>query len=425
MSRRTFLKFCSGMAAVLALPVVVGSRIATALESAKPMRVIWLHGQACGGDTAAFLRAASPTASELLLRLLSVEYHESLMARSGSPLTGALSQDEGYLAVIEGSVPTGADGMYCLVGGRPFTDVAREVADGAVATIAVGSCAVDGGASSARNGVSDAVGVASLNARSPLVNLPGCPVNVENLVATVVHYLTFNELPPMGPGDRPLFAYGGLIHNQCERRAHYEFGEYATEWGDAGAQQGWCLYKLGCKGPETFANCPTKRYAEGTSWAVESGHGCIGCTMPAFWDTMLPAYQRLPGPLPFAPSITADQVGGVLVGGVAGLAGVHAVASYARARLSHAAEEQSPEPADEAADPAPETAEAPEPVVDRSTPEADAADVPPEPADLDEATDELLVQEPLEDVAVDDEAPAPIGEEPAVDDPANDERADA
>lgn len=358
------------MAGVLALPAAFGPRIARALEAAAPMRVVWLHGQACGGDTAAFLRSSSPTASELFIRLLSVDYQEMLMAASGEAATTSMaapgSYGAAYLAVVEGSVPRGGDGMYCLVGGRPFADIVREVTGGAVATIAVGSCAVDGGAPRARNGATDAVGVGDVHPGSRVVNLPGCPVNVENLVATIVHYLTFKELPPMGQGQRPLFAYGGLVHNQCERRAHFEFGEFATEWGDAGAQQGWCLYKLGCKGPEVFANCPTQRYAEGTSWPVESGHGCIGCAMPAFWDTMLPAYRRLPSPLPFASTMTVDQVGGALVGGVAALAGVHAMASYGRARLDRGRahpEEDAAQPPDEA----------PGPTMDGGEPEAQEA----------------------------------------------------
>ena len=169
-----------------------------------------------------------------------------------------------------------------------------------------------------------------------LVNLPGCPVNGDNLAATLVHYLTFKEMPATDMRGRPLFAYGGLVHNQCERRAHFEFGEFVLAWGDEAAQKGWCLYKMGCKGPETFANCPTVGYAGGTSWNVQAGHGCIGCTMPGFWDAMGPAYARLPAPIPFAPSVTADQIGQVMVAGVAGLAVVHGGASWVRGHRNEA-----------------------------------------------------------------------------------------
>jgi hydrogenase small subunit len=232
--------------------------------------------------------------------------------------------------VVEGAVPTADDGMACTVGGRAFRDVVREVCDGAIATIAVGSCAFDGGAPGASGGPTGAVRVEEIAGDARLINLPGCPINVMNLTATIVHYLTNGELPVTDSRRRPLFAYGGLLHNQCERRAHYEFGEFAIAWGDEGAQKGWCLYKLGCKGPETFANCPTAMYAARTSWAVKAGHGCIGCTMPNFWDAMGPAYQRLPAPLPFAPNISSDQIGLALVGGVAAVTAVHGAATYGR-----------------------------------------------------------------------------------------------
>jgi hydrogenase small subunit len=338
-TRRSFLRFSAAMAGVLALPGAYAPRIAAAVATAPRLPVVWLRGQACSGNTEAFLRAARPTVAELVLDLLSVDYHETLMAASGADAGAALAatmerHPGGYLAIVEGAIPTADDGVACLVGGRPFREVVREVAGGALATIAVGSCAFDGGWPAAGGGSTGAAGVGQVVPDARLVNLPGCPINVDNLTAIIVHYLTFHELPPTDGRRRPFFAYGGLIHNQCERRAHFEFGEFALAWGDEGAQKGWCLYKLGCKGPEAFANCPTTRYAEGTSWPVKAGHGCIGCTMPGFWDSMTPAYRRLPPPLPLGPHVTADHVGQVLFGGVAGLTVVHGAASIVRSRLA-------------------------------------------------------------------------------------------
>jgi hydrogenase small subunit len=242
-----------------------------------------------------------------------------------------------YLAVVEGAIPTADDGVACLVGGRPIREVVREVCEGAAMTIAVGSCAFDGGASAASGGGTGAVGVAQVAPGARLVALPGCPLNADNLAATIVHYLTFKEPPPTDGRQRPYFAYGGLIHNQCERRSAFEFGQFVQAWGDEGAQKGWCLYKLGCKGPQSFANCPTARYAEKTSWPVRAGHGCIACTMPGFWDAMGAAYVRLPSPLPFAPQVTVDQVGMLVVGGIAGVTMVHGSLSVVRSRRSRAA----------------------------------------------------------------------------------------
>ena len=338
-SRRSFLKFSAAMAGVLALPASYAPRIAAAVATAPRLPVIWLRGQDCAGNTEAFLRATNPTISELVLDLLSVEYHETLMAPAGEAATRSLAEameryPDGYIAIVEGGIPTADGGVHCTIGGRPFRDVVREVCDGALATIAVGACAFDGGTPAAAGGPTGSVGVASVVSGGRLVTLPGCPLNVENLTATLVHYLTFKEFPPTDGHGRPLFAYGGLIHNQCERRAHFEFGEFALAWGDEGAQKGWCLYKLGCKGPEAFANCPTARYGAGTSWTVKAGHGCIGCTMPGFWDAMTPAYKRLPPPVPFVPTVSVDNVGQALVAGVAALTVVHGGATIVRSRVS-------------------------------------------------------------------------------------------
>jgi hydrogenase small subunit len=335
MSRRTFLQFSAAMTTALALPVSYAPRIAAAVAAAPRVPLIWLHGQACGGDTRAFLQAPEPTTVELFLDLLSIDYDQALMAGSGSSAEDARDRlraaaPNGYLAVVEGAIPTDDDGVYCTTGGRTFSDIAREVCAGAIATITVGTCAFDGGVPKAAGGTTGATGVRNVVAGVPVVNLPGCPLNVVNLTATVVHYLTFKTLPATDAQGRPLFAYGGLLHNQCERRAHFEFGEFVQDWGDEGAQKGWCLYKMGCKGPENYANCPTARYADESSWPVRAGHGCIGCTSAGFWDSMGPAYDRLPGPVPFASQVTVDQVGMVLVGGVAALTVAHGAASSVR-----------------------------------------------------------------------------------------------
>ncbi len=335
MTRRSFLKFSAAMTAALAIPASYAPRIAEGLTTAPRLPVIWVRGQTCGGNTEALLRTSNPTVSSLLLDTLSVEYHESLLATAGAASdvarTSAMeAYPDGYIAVIEGAIPNGADGGYCLVGGRPVADVAREVCDGALATIAVGACAFDGGAPAASGGLTDAGGVRRVVGDSTLITLPGCPMNVLNLTAVIVHYLTLREWPPLDPMGRPLAAYGNLLHNQCERRPHFEFGEFALSWGDEGAQRGWCLYKVGCKGPETMANCPTVRYGDGVSWNVRAGHGCAGCVAPDFWDAMGPAYLRLPSPVPFLPNMTVDVVGAAAVGAVALVAGAHAVGMGAR-----------------------------------------------------------------------------------------------
>ena len=299
-SRRDFIKFCAGMTATLALPMRFSRDIAAALSSTLRPPLIWLEFQDCTGDTESFLRSSNPTVTELLLDTLSVNYHETLMVPSGQLAERSRAETIAmypgqYICVVEGSIPMRDGGIYCTIGGRTALDIAREVCGSARATIAVGSCSWDGGIAAAAPNFTGAVGVRdAVPGIQNLVNLPGCPVNVVNLAATIVHLLTYNQLPPRDSRGRPLFAYGDEIHEECERHDHYEHDRFVRAWGDIGHQNGWCLYQMGCRGPETKHNCPSVRWNDGTSWPVRAGHGCIGCTSPHFWDQMSPFYVPLP-----------------------------------------------------------------------------------------------------------------------------------
>lgn len=298
-SRRSFLRFCAVTAAVLALPPRYAHVIARGLQQAIRAPVIWLEGQDCAGNTEALLRAAKPTVAEVLLDTISLDYHETLMAAAGTAseksLRDSLAQYAGqYLVVVEGSIPLADGGVYCTVGGRAFAEVVREAASRAAAVITVGSCAFDGGLPGAAGGVTGAVGVVSFlkdqGIGTPVINLSGCPMNPDNLTATIVQYLSMKSLPATDSLGRPLFAYGDSIHEHCEALPHFRKKEFVQEWGDAGHRAGWCLFQMGCKGPVTQANCPTLKFNAGTSWPVSSGHGCVGCTQPRFWDSM-PLYR--------------------------------------------------------------------------------------------------------------------------------------
>lgn len=296
-SRRSFLKFCGVMAGVLALPPRYAHLIARSLQAAPRIPVIWLNGQDCAGNTEALLRASKPTVAEVILDTLSLDYHEVLMAPAGRQAEASRAATmekfpQGYIAVIEGSIPLAAGGIYCTVGGRAFAEIVREVCEGALGVIAVGSCAFDGGLPAARGGVTGAVGVSSFVTGKKVINLSGCPMNPENLAATIVQYLTLKEFPATDALGRPLFAYGDTVHAHCESLPHYRRKEFVKEWGDEGHRAGWCLYQMGCRGPATSANCSTVKFNAGTSWPVASGHGCVGCTQPRFWDTMTPFYEE-------------------------------------------------------------------------------------------------------------------------------------
>ncbi len=335
-SRREFMAFCTSLAAALALPESAAGQIARAVGTAAKPVLVWLEFQDCAGNTESFLRASHPTVAEIVLDVLSVDYHETIMAAAGAQAEAALQQvvsahPGGYIAVVEGSIPTGANGAYCTVGGRSALAIAREVCGGAAATIAIGTCAAFGGLPAAAPNPTGALGVAdAVPGLQNLINLPACPANVENLTALVVHYLTFKRWPALDRYQRPLFAYGKAIHDNCERRAHYDAGQYVETWGDEGHRAGYCLYKMGCKGPVTFQNCPNVRWNGGTNWPIGCGHPCIGCAEPAFWDRMTPFYQHLSGVPGFGVQSDVDTIGATAVVGVGATFAAHGLIQIVR-----------------------------------------------------------------------------------------------
>jgi hydrogenase small subunit len=112
-----------------------------------------------------------------------------------------------------------------------------------------------------------------------VLTLPGCPANPYNLLGTVLQFATFGTLPALDDLGRPKFAYSRVIHEDCPRRAHFDNGRFAQAFGDDGHRAGYCLYKLGCKGPQTHANCSLLDYCEVPgAWPIGIGHPCVGCT---------------------------------------------------------------------------------------------------------------------------------------------------
>lgn len=301
LDRRGFLKFAALMTATLALPKRYTAQIAEAIATATRPPVLWFQFQDCTGDTESFLRSTQPTVDSLLLSLLSVEYHETLMAPSGENAKKSMEDvvanyPGGYICIVEGAIPTAANGCYCVVGGETALSIANRIFPGALAVITVGSCAWDGGLPGSRPNPTGATGVAqAVPGLRSLISLPGCPVNVVNLAATITYYLTYKRWPELDGYNRPLFAYGDEVHEECPRKEHYEDHEFALTWGDQGHRNGWCLLKLGCRGPRADSNCPTKRWNGNTSWPVQAGHGCLGCTTPHWWDNMSPFHVPFSG----------------------------------------------------------------------------------------------------------------------------------
>jgi hydrogenase small subunit len=155
---------------------------------------------------------------------------------------------------------------------------------GAAAVIATGNCATFGGIPKAKPNPTGAKGVSEIVRDKPVVNISGCPAIPEVFTGTLAHFIVFGALPELDRLNRPLAFYGNTIHDRCLRRAFYEAGKFALSFDDEGARKGWCLYKLGCKGPTTYNACASMKWDGGLSFPVQSGHPCLGCSEPNFWD---------------------------------------------------------------------------------------------------------------------------------------------
>jgi len=234
--------------------------------------------------------------SDIVLDVIDLAYHETFMAAACDQaehiLADTVKNQKGkYVCICEGAIPTKDNGVYGKIHGKTFLEIAKEVAGNAAGVICVGACACDGGVQAAKPNPTEAKSVSEATGIKT-VNCSGCPPNADNMVATVVHYLLFGKLPAVDDLGRPLFAYGYLIHDNCPRRGHFENEEFVKEFGDDGAAKGWCLYKVGCKGPETYNNCAQIKWNQGINWPIGAGHPCIGCSQPRFWDEMSPFYVQ-------------------------------------------------------------------------------------------------------------------------------------
>ena len=330
--RRDFIRVCTLALAAVGIPFSAAAEIAQAVvkKKLKPS-VIWLHFQECTGCTESLLRTSHPAVSELILDLVSLDYCETLLAAAGhqaeAVLKTAMTENKGkYVCVIEGAIPTKDDGIYCMIGGRTALEIVNDVAKDAGAIVAIGSCASWGGIPSADPNPTGATGAPMVLKGKTVVTIPGCPANPYNLLGTVLQYATFGTLPELDDKGRPKFAYGRTIHEHCPRRAHFDAGRFAERFGDEGHRLGYCLYKLGCKGPSTYANCSTLHFGEVVdAWPIGLGHPCFGCTEQklafrvALHDTV--DIERPTGPDTYPPIQARQGRVSPVATGIAGLVG--------------------------------------------------------------------------------------------------------
>jgi hydrogenase small subunit len=276
----------------------------------KEYPLLWLQGGACTGCSVSLLNSVSPSARNLLVdeiipgKHINVRFHSTIMAGAGDPAIAELERTReeargAYLLVVEGSVPLGANGVYGAIGEHKGEGISvfswvKSLAPDALAVIAVGTCAAFGGIPAGAPNPTESVSVeevfSSEGILSPLINIPGCPPHPDWFVGTVASVL-LQGLPKESDLDeylRPKAFYGQLIHENCQRRAYFDEGKFAKKLSDP-----YCLYEMGCKGPVTHADCPTRLWNHGVNWCVGSGAPCIGCVEPAFPDVVAPVYEKI------------------------------------------------------------------------------------------------------------------------------------
>ena len=333
-SRRSFLQFCSLTAASLGLGSAGAKDIATAMQTKPRVPVVWLHGLECTCCTESFIRSYHPIAKDIVLSMVSLDYDDTIMAAAGEQAEAALEDTitkyKGqYILAVEGNVPLAGDGTFCIPGGEIFKNKIQHVAAGAKAVISWGSCASWGCVQAAKPNPTHAVPINEVIKDKPIVMVPGCPPIAEVMTGVLTYILTYDRLPPLDRQGRPKMFYSRRVHDTCYRRANFDAGLFVESFDDENAKHGYCLYKVGCKGPSTYNSCGIIKWNEGTSYPIQSGHPCLGCSEENFWDNS-PFYKRMPDIHGFGIEATADQIGLALGAATAAGIAVHAVATNIR-----------------------------------------------------------------------------------------------
>lgn len=286
-TRRDFLKYVAATAGILGLTAAGLIKLQRLLAVEIDPRVVWLKGQSCTGCSISLLNTIYyMTIDDLLLNTIDMKFHSTLMAASGDLAISAAEAayiKGGYILVVEGAIPTKEDGRYCLL--WPEMTALKAVqtfGKRADFILAVGTCAAYGGVVAEEPNPTTAKGVSEILGKE-VINIPGCPAHPDWIVGTIAHLLTYGEAPKLDNYYRPKDYYLHSICSRCELLEFLRRGVFAKELSKPG-----CLFELGCRGPETHADCPIRKWnsgrakTPGVNWCVGGGSPCHGCTEPDF-----------------------------------------------------------------------------------------------------------------------------------------------
>jgi hydrogenase small subunit len=303
-TRRQFLKICAGSGIAIGVSGTLLPEIVSALEKAAAGNppVLWIQGGGCTGCSVSLLNTVHPSIAEVLLKIISLKYHQTVMAASGVKAydylweTAAKNYGKYFLAV-EGTIETAYGGICCLTGEKdgkevPFTELTKYLGKGAAAVLALGQCGSFGGIPAAKPNPTGSKGVMEFfkenDIKTPVINIPGCPPHPDWMVGTIAHALMF-EVPELDSNGRPTLFFGTNVHDNCPYRSYYDEKKFAKSFGEVG-----CRVELGCKGPESFADCWKRGWNNNVNWCIHNSL-CLGCTEPGYPDNFSPFYVKTTG----------------------------------------------------------------------------------------------------------------------------------
>lgn len=346
LSRRDFLKLCAGSAAAVSLSELLLPHLLEAAPVSGNPPALWIQGASCTGCSVSLLNSDQPSIAKILTDVIDLKFHPNISAAAGDLAAKVIDDTAAagsFYLVVEGAVPTKADGLYCVVGEKDgkeitFMDRLKQLGSKANAVLAVGTCAAFGGIPAANPNPTGCVSVQKFFEQqgigTKVINVPGCPPHPDWMVGTLAHVLLYKKLPELDQFNRPKLFYGKLIHDNCPRRQYFDNSKFAKNFSEP-----YCLLELGCKGPFAACDAFDRQWNGGVNWCIEANGPCMACTDVNFPDGSSPLYQRYPNVSLPNINASADAVGVTLGAAmVAGLA-AHLAGNVAKGRLGGKEEE--------------------------------------------------------------------------------------
>lgn len=296
MDRRQFLKAAAALSAAFGATNLPGPVLAALkkIDPATVPKIVYLQGLSCTGCSVSLLQAADPSPLSLITDYSKLAFHADLSAISGK---GALDLINEYISgrageyflAVEGAIPEQMP-EACRIGDKTFARYLEEAAATMSGAVAVGACACDGGIPGTEGNPTGAIGLRDFYKKrgidKMIVHIRGCSVHPDWLWQTIVHLVKVG-VPELINGAPALF-YGKKVHESCPRYHDFQEEIFAKKLGDKG-----CLFKLGCLGPVTAADCPTRWWNGSQNWCIGANAPCIGCASPDFAKKKSLPFYRL------------------------------------------------------------------------------------------------------------------------------------